>query len=164
MSNLKLPNLLLPPQPGVPALEDRQDTVTPAGTRDPMLPEMFYMYNYPQMPKPNKLKKWEEVPNFATDDELKARDSQDAWNNAVQCWITPVEKFDTADKAALRDAVEEVMGPSEGIEIGVPVQDAEGNWSGGIQLERGDNLVKEDTQCYTLAYIRLQQTPRSTAR
>ncbi|KAJ7892119.1 hypothetical protein B0H14DRAFT_2200228, partial [Mycena olivaceomarginata] len=46
------------------------------------------------------------------------------------------------------------MGPVEEITLNGPVRDKDGNWSGGILMERGDDRckpVKEGTRCHTIA-------------
>ncbi|KAJ7638068.1 hypothetical protein B0H17DRAFT_1149274 [Mycena rosella] len=85
-----------------------------------------------------------------------ARDSAstDASSDALQAWLTPARLVSQEARTQLQEAADAAMGPSESITLEAPVRDAEGNWSGGLAIERGDGRckpVKEDTRCYTLA-------------
>ncbi|KAJ7697017.1 hypothetical protein B0H17DRAFT_1197749 [Mycena rosella] len=80
--------------------------------------------------------------------------STDASSDALQAWLTPARLVSQEARTQLQEAADAAMGPSESITLEAPVRDAEGNWSGGLAIERGDGRckpVKEDTRCYTLA-------------
>ncbi|KAJ7679693.1 hypothetical protein B0H17DRAFT_1206482 [Mycena rosella] len=80
--------------------------------------------------------------------------STDASSDALQAWLTPACLVSQEARTQLQEAADAAMGPSESITLEAPVRDAEGNWSGGLAIERGDGRckpVKKDTRCYTLA-------------
>jgi hypothetical protein len=57
-------------------------------------------------------------------------------------------------KTNLRAATEAAMGPRELITLKPPVRNADGSWTGGLAIERGDGRctpVKPNTRCYTIA-------------
>lgn len=107
--------------------------------------------------------------------------SQNAWEDVCQVWLTPAyvasvfkplrtnfklccagsAVYSDELKDALRSAVDAAMGPKEDITLAGPVRNANGNWSGGLLMERGDDRckpVKAGTRCYTIANS--YQTPK----
>ncbi|KAJ6467225.1 hypothetical protein DFH09DRAFT_1111991 [Mycena vulgaris] len=176
-------------------LEEASEPLMLSASRDPMLPDLCWAINHPQFPKPNKclvfeidlslenmktLMAWEdeqEIPNFATDEELaekgsyelpggtpvfsRGKGSQNAWDDVCQGWLTPASAFPQTVKDNLRAAVDAAMGPKELITLTPPVRDEHGNWTGGLAMERGDDRckpVKSGTRCYTIANS--YQSPR----
>ncbi|KAJ7714586.1 hypothetical protein B0H16DRAFT_1807666 [Mycena metata] len=191
------PPLLHRPSPNAIALETAREELMLSAERDPMLPKLFWAIDHPQMPQPNRclvfeidlspenmreVMEWEdrqEIPNFATDEELdkkgsfelppstplfsRGKGSINAWDDACQGWLTPAECFPAQAKEDLRKAVEVAMGPKELITLGPPTRDADGNWTGGLAMERGDDRckpVKAGTRCYT--WVNSYQNPRET--
>ncbi|KAJ7245189.1 hypothetical protein B0H12DRAFT_1235908 [Mycena haematopus] len=125
------PNLVQRPFPDAIALEEETEAIMLSANRDPMLPNLFYAVNHPQMPKPNrcivfeidlspenmrKLKEWEDtqkIKNFATDEEL-----------ADLGWFelppdTPVFSREKGGKNAWDDACQTWLTPAEVIPVEV---------------------------------------------
>ncbi|KAJ7635877.1 hypothetical protein B0H17DRAFT_1217245 [Mycena rosella] len=73
-----------------------------------------------------------------------ARDSAstDASSDALQAWLTPARLVSQEARTQLQEAADAAMGPSESITLEAPVRDAEGNWSGGLAIERGDGVAE----------------------
>ncbi|KAJ7652174.1 hypothetical protein DFH06DRAFT_1134695 [Mycena polygramma] len=171
---------LLPrPSPTSCDLEESREALMLSANRDPMIPNLFWAINHPQIPKPNrclvyeidlspenmrKIYKWEstqQVPNLLDDEELqeagwyelpaftplfsRGEGSVNAWDDACQGWFTAVIDWDAVDTA---------IGDPKLVTLKPPVRDTNGNWTGGLAMERGDDRckpVKEGTRCYTIA-------------
>ncbi|KAJ6448468.1 hypothetical protein C8R45DRAFT_1115238 [Mycena sanguinolenta] len=118
-----------------------------------------------------RIKEWEDsqkILNYATDEDLanlgsfelnkympvfsRKKGSRNAWDDACQLWLTPAEEFPTIVKEELRTAVLAAMGDPKLITRKGPVRGKDGNWTGGILMERADECkpVKPGTRCYTM--------------
>ncbi|KAJ7265824.1 hypothetical protein C8J57DRAFT_1620987 [Mycena rebaudengoi] len=84
----------------------------------------------------------------------RAEGSTDPWKDVYLGVLTPASHFPQDVKDNLRAAVDAAMGPLEEISLERPTCDDDGNWSGGLAIERGEggcNPVKPGCRCYTIA-------------
>ncbi|KAJ7235814.1 hypothetical protein C8J57DRAFT_1728458 [Mycena rebaudengoi] len=133
--------------------------------RDPFLPKAYYRVDHPLRPLPNKaivfivdispanmaeILQWEKVQHIPANDTglwagtpytpmfSRAEGSTDPWKDVYLGVLTPASHFPQDVKDNLRAAVDAAMGPLEEISLERPTCDDDGNWSGGLAIERGE--------------------------